>query len=260
MPTTKSGSSDIWWDSTGSGSAVLLVNGLSSPSSVWFRLAPLLAVSHRVIVFDNLGTGRSSTPDEPWTVADMAEAGAAVLEAAGESSSAVLGISLGGMIAQELALNHPELVTRLILVSTHPGFARVDTDPAVTAALSDSSELPPDQRTELLLSFTYAAATPKEKWLEDAAVRAELPTSPEGYRGQLAAVNAWERLDDLPQISTPTLVLHGDEDRMVRVASGRMVADAIPESQMTIVPGAGHQLFTDKPEEGAKIVLDFLES
>jgi len=260
MPITKSGSADIWWESTGAGSPVLLVNGLSSPSSVWFRLAPLLATSHRVIVFDNLGTGRSSTPEEPWTVADMAEAGAAVIAAAGETSVAVLGISLGGMIAQELALNHPELVAQLVLVSTHPGFVRVDTDPAVTAALNDSADLPPDERTELLLSFTYAAATPREKWLEDLAVRSELPTSPEGYQGQLAAVNAWDRLDDLHQIDIPTLVLHGDEDRMVRVASGRLVADAIPGATMAIVTGAGHQLFTDKPDEGSRAVLEFLRS
>jgi 3-oxoadipate enol-lactonase len=236
------------------------VNGLSSPSSAWFRLTPLLASSHRVIVFDNLGTGRSSTPSEPWTLADMAEAGAKVLEAAGESKAAVLGISLGGMIAEELTLNHPELVTHLILVSTHAGLHHMDGDPVVVAALSDSASMPPDERTELLMSFTYAKATPKEKWLEDAAVRAEQPTSPEGYAGQMAAASPWDRIDDLATISAPTFVLHGEEDRMVPLPAAKLLFDTIPGATMTVLTGAGHQLFTDKAEEGSQAVLDFLDA
>lgn len=260
MPTTKYGTSDVWWESTGDGPAVLLINGLSSPSSVWFRLVPMLSPTHRVITFDNLGTGRTGTPSGPWTIRDMAEAGAAVLEAAGETSSAVLGISLGGMIAEELTLNHPDLVSRLILVSTHAGFHHLEGDPVVLAALADSAELPPDKRTEVLLSFTYAAATPKEKWMEDAAVRAELPTSPEGYQGQLDAAGPWDRFDDLPTITAPTLILHGEEDRMVPLAGPQVLADTIPGSRMTVLAGAGHQFFTDKTEEGSQIVLDFLGS
>jgi 3-oxoadipate enol-lactonase len=260
MPTTKLGTSDVWWDSTGTGSPILLINGLSSPSSVWFRLTPLLESSHRVIVFDNLGTGRSSTPTEPWTIADMAEAGAKVLEAAGESKAAVLGISLGGMIAEELTLNHPELVTHLILVSTHAGLHHVEGDPVVLAALNDSASLPPDERTELLLSFTYAEATPKEKWREDAAVRAQQPTSPEAYAGQLAAAGPWDRIDDLATISAPTFVLHGEEDRMVPLPAAKLLFDTIPGAKMTVLNGAAHQLFTDKPEEGSQVVLDFLDA
>jgi 3-oxoadipate enol-lactonase len=260
MPTTKLGTSTIWWNSTGSGSPILLINGLSSPSSVWFRLTPLLEKTHRVIVFDNLGTGRTDTPSEPWTIADMAEAGAKVLEAAGEAKAAVLGISLGGMIAEELTLNHPELVTHLILVSTHAGLHHVDGDPVVLAALNDSASMPPEERTDLLLSFTYAEATPKEKWLEDAAVRAEQPTSPEAYAGQLAAAGPWDRIDDLATITTPTFVLHGEEDRMVPIPAAQLLYDTIPGAKMTVMTGAGHQLFTDKPDEGAQAVLEFLDS
>jgi 3-oxoadipate enol-lactonase len=260
MPTTMYGTSTVFWESTGSGPAVLLVNGLSSPSSVWFRLVPLLSPTHRVITFDNLGTGRTDTPTEPWTIKDMAEAGAAVLEAAGETSVAVLGISLGGMIAEELTLNHPTLVNHLILVSTHAGLHHVEGDPVVMAALTDSAEMEPDERTELLLSFTYAKATPKEKWLEDAAVRAQQPTSPEAYAGQLAAAGPWDRIDDLRTITAPTLILHGVEDRMVPLSGPQVLADTIPGSRMIVLQDAGHQLFTDKPDEGANQVLAFLSS
>jgi 3-oxoadipate enol-lactonase len=260
MPTTKYGTSEVWWESTGSGPAIILINGLSSPSSVWFRLVPLLAPTHRVITFDNLGTGRTSTPSEPWTIRDMAEAGFAVLQAAGVTSTAVLGISLGGMIAEELTLNHPDIVTHLVLVSTHAGLHHVEGDPVVMAALNGGTDMEPDKRTELLLSFTYAEATPKEIWFEDAAVRSQQPTSPEGYAGQLAAATPWDRIDDLRTITTPTLILHGDEDRMVPMNGPQTLLNTIPGSTMTVLTGAGHQLFSDKPDEGSTIVLDFIAS
>jgi len=257
MPFTRSRDHDIWWDSTGTGSPILLINGLSSPSDVWFRLAPLLAADHRVLTFDNLGTGRTGVPAEPWTMSDMAAAAAAVLEAAGEPRSAVLGISMGGMIAQELVLERPDLVSSLILVATHAGMAYTNGDPEAAETIRAAGALPPEERYAIIARFAHAPSTPQTRIDEDAAVRATSPTSQAGYDGQLAAAIPWSRLDELSGISCPTLVLHGAHDRMVGPSS--LLSDTIPGAQWIVLPDAGHQLFTDAPDEGAQVVLQFLK-
>lgn len=258
MPLARTGKADVWWESLGSGSPLLLVNGLSSPSSVWFRLAPLLAARHRVLTFDNLGTGRSSTSDEPWAMTAMADAALAVLGAAGEDSAHVLGISMGGLIAQELALEHPEAVRSLVLVASHAGLPHLTGDPEAFAALASAGALPAEERVALLSPFTYASATPAERRAEDEAARALYPTSEAGYRGQFAAASPWDRLQDLGNIRCPALVLHGELDRLVSPSCGRVLAEAIPSARLTLVPGAAHQLFTDQLERAGQLVLDFL--
>ncbi|MDP9101902.1 MAG: alpha/beta hydrolase [Actinomycetota bacterium] len=259
MALTRSGNADIWWESRGSGSPVLLINGLSSPSSVWFRLAPLLATDHRVLTFDNLGTGRSSTPDEQWSMADMVAAAVAVIQASGETRVSVLGISMGGLIAQELTLGHPDLVAHLVLVATGAGMAHTTGDPEAAAAIRSAGSLPSDERLAFILPFTYARETPQALMKEDEAVRALQPTSELAYQRQLAAVVPWDRLSDLATIGCPTLVLHGEQDRLISVASAEVLRDAIPGAQLTVLPRAGHQLFTDQPDAGSQAVLTFLK-
>lgn len=260
MPYAHSGQADIWWDSHGNGTPILLVNGLSSPSAVWFRLTPRLATRHRVLTFDNLGTGASSTPDEPWTLAMMADAAAAVITASGETAVAVLGISAGGLIAQQLTLEHPDLVLALILVSTHAGAAHLTGDPEAFAAIASAGTLPAAERVAFLAPFTYAGATPPERAAEDEAVRNRHASSQAGYEGQLAAAMPWSRLQDLTKIGCPTLVLHGGQDRLVSPSCGQLLADTIPGAQFTVLPDAAHQLFTDQPDAAAQVVLRFLQA
>ena len=260
MPFTDSGTARVWWDSAGAGTPVLLINGLSSPSAVWFRLVPLLAARHRVLTFDNLGTGQTRTPDEPYSMAMHADAAAAVLGAAAEPAVHVLGISMGGLVAQELALEHPALVASLTLVSTHAGAPHMSSNQDGLDALAKAAALPGSERARYLNDLVYAKTTPAERIEEDMAVRAQHPTSEEGYRNQLQGALEWERLSELPGITCPTLVLHGEQDLLVAVENAHALAQHIPAAQLTVLPGCGHQLFTDQPEAGARAVLDFLGS
>ena len=260
MTFVREGQTKVWWDSQGSGTPILLINGLSSPSIVWFRLVPLLATHHRVLTFDNLGTGQSDTPTTPWTMAAMADAAAAVIEASGESTVTVLGISMGGMIAQQLTLEYPELVSGLVLVATHAGMAHATGDPEAAAAIMSAGSLSGEERYEFIAPFAHARSTPPGRIAEDSAVRARQPTSEAGYQGQLIAAAGWERLADLKAIGCPTLVLHGDEDRLISVSSAETLTNAIPGARLTILPECGHQLFTDQTELGAQVVLDFLDN
>ena len=169
-----------------------------------------------------------------------------------------MGISLGGLIAQNLALDHPGLVTSLTLVSTHAGIPHASSDPGVMEALTRAGSLDGEKRYEYLLPFAHAPSTPAERLAEDCAVRAQHPTSEAGYKNQLLGVSTWERLADLRAIDKPTFVLHGALDRMVLVEGAQILAKQIPGARMTVLPDCGHQLFTDQPEAGARAVRDFL--
>jgi len=258
MATVRSGEANVWWESAGEGTPVLLINGLGSPSSVWFRLVPLLSPHHRVLTFDNLGTGRTGVPPGPYTIAMLADAAAAVIRASGEPAVHVLGISLGGLIAQQLALEYPQLVVSLTLVSTHAGMGHATGDPEASAAIASAGSLAGDARYEFLAQFAHAPTTPAARIAEDSAVRAQLPTSEEGYQNQLLAARGFDRIDELQRLTLPTFVLHGAVDRMISVESGRKLADHIPGARLTVLPDCGHQLFTDQPAAGAEAVLDFL--
>jgi 3-oxoadipate enol-lactonase len=122
MPVTANEGAELYWDSFGSGPPILLIMGLSFTHEMWFRLRPALTPNYHIVVFDNRGMGRSSVPRGPYSIPKMARDAAAVMRAAGLTSAHVIGASMGGMIAQELALRKPELVRSLILACTsHSG-------------------------------------------------------------------------------------------------------------------------------------------
>src|ERR1700726_4478678 len=132
MPFVENQGAKIYWDEQGKGEPVLLIMGLAYPSQMWYRTRPLLALRYRTLAFDNRGIGRSDIPPGPYPIALMASDAAAVLEAAGIESAHVFGVSMGGMIAQEFALQYPKRVLSLILgCTTASGPHAVQAKPAV---------------------------------------------------------------------------------------------------------------------------------
>lgn len=249
----------IWWTSDGEGEPVVLVMGLAYPSDMWFRVAPVLARHHRVIRLDNRGAGRTGdVPGAPYTVQTMAEDVLAVLDEAGEPSAHVVGASMGGLIAQEIALTCPERVRSLVLACTHPGVAHAVWDPEALALLADRGSLTPEQAAEASIPFNYAATTPRARIEEDWAVRLPLACSPAGYLAQVQGSSAWSGLERLPSLRVPTLVVHGDGDRLVPPANGQRIAQAAPGAELVVLPNANHLFFTDQPDRTNEILLDWL--
>src|SRR5271168_4351769 len=121
MPYVENQGTKIHWDEQGQGAPVLLIMGLGYASAMWHRTRPVLAQWYRTIAFDNRGVGLSDVPPGPYSIATMASDAAAVLDAAGIASAHVFGVSMGGMIAQEFALQYPQRVRSLILGCTHAG-------------------------------------------------------------------------------------------------------------------------------------------
>jgi pimeloyl-ACP methyl ester carboxylesterase len=264
----------IWWESSGEGDPVLLIMGLGYPMSMWYRVVPALAASHRVITFDNRGAGRTGVPDGPYSIEQMADDAAAVLEAAlaagaarapaGESTErdqgSVVGISLGGVIALEMILRHPELVGRLALVSTHPGGAEgVAPEPEVLTMLTDRSKMSPLDAARVAVPVVYAPDTDPARIEEDIAVRMDQPTSRAGYDNQLQAVFGYPgTFSRLGSISVPVMVVHGTADRLVPVANARILAEAIPGCVLELLEGAGHILPTDRTDALNACLVRFL--
>lgn len=251
----------LWWESTGTGNPILLINGLGSVATFWHRLSPRLVDRFRVVSFDNRGAGRSDVPSASYTLEEMASDAVAVLGAAGIESAHVLGLSMGGLIAQEVALEFPRRVRSLVLASSHVGLPFLgDPDPSVASQLEAAGRLPSDERAKALVSIQYAKETPEAEILLDQRVASEFATTSAGFRGQLEAATPWGRPEALPQLDVPTLVMHGLEDRLVAVGDGRRLAEAIPHAEWREFDRSGHQIFTDRQEAAAEAVREFLLS
>jgi pimeloyl-ACP methyl ester carboxylesterase len=257
MPVAHSGDTELYWESTGTGVPVLLVMGLGMSATGWWRTVPALAQGFRVLVFDNRGMGRSGRPPGPYSVAQMADDAVAVLDAAGEDSAHVYGISLGGMIAQEIALRHGECVRALVLgATTAGGRLAVPPDDATLAFFGRRAQMPAEEAVWASVPYSYAHATRRwhgERIAEDIAQRLRFPVEPEPYTAQLDAALAHDALDRLGTLAAPTLVVHGGEDRMVNPANADLLTRSIPDSSLLRLPEAAHLYPTDAPEVEDKI-------
>jgi pimeloyl-ACP methyl ester carboxylesterase len=258
MPFTENGGVKIYWDETGEGDPLLLIMGLGWASNMWHRTRPTLSARFRTIAFDNRGAGRSSVPPGPYTIAGMASDAAAVLDGAGIASAHIVGASMGGMIAQEFALQYPARVRSLVLACTAPGGPEAQRPgPEVTEILF-STGLSPDERARAIVPFIYDAGTPRERIDEDLRVLSELYPIPEGFFAQIQAILAWEGCSRLHQIAAPTLVIHGVNDRLVPVANADLIARHTPSAKLVRLANAGHIFFTDQPADAHKAILEFL--
>src|SRR5579875_3538137 len=182
---------------------------------MWFRVLPGLAARRMTIRFDNRGVGRSDVPPTPWSMADLAADAVRVLDAAQVERAHVFGFSMGGLVAQELALRHGDRVRSLILGATHPGGRQaVRMDPAAATMLMDRSARSPRQAAEASVPFLYAETTPRDQIDADLGVRLRYPLRATAYWGQLDAMRRHDgTLPELPTVAAPTLVLHGSADR-----------------------------------------------
>jgi len=225
--------------------------GLGMNATGWWRTVPVLtAAGLRVIAFDNRGVGRSERLPGPYTVAEMADDAVSVLDAAGVDAAHVYGISLGGMIAQEVALRHPERVRALVLgATTAGGAAHVPAAAEVVAFVQLRAQMTAEHAVWASVPINYAPRTRTEggdRIAEDIAQRLRFPVEAEYYSAQLAAANGHDaRVAD---IRAPTLVVHGEEDVLIPPVNGERLAAAIPGAELSLWPGAAHLYFTDEPE------------
>ncbi len=247
------------WESEGEGEPVVLISGLAYPCAMFYRIVPALAARYRVLCLDNRGAGRTGdVPGAPYTVETMAQDVLALLDEVGEASAHVVGTSMGGLMAQEVAMTSPDRVRSLVLACTHPGVAHSVWDPDAVALLTGRASMTADEAAEASIPFNYAESTPRERIEQDWAVRLPLAASPAGYLAQVQGTAGWSGLERLPGLRAPTLVLHGELDRLVPVANGRRLAQEIPGAELAVLPDANHVFWTDQPQRTTEVLLDWL--
>ena len=259
MPFVENHGVNIYWDEQGAGAPVLLIMGLGYPSCMWHRTRPGLAIRYRTVALDNRGVGQSDVPPGPYQMALMASDAAAVLDAAGVKRAHIFGVSMGGMIAQEFALQYPDRVYSLVLGCTAPGGPNaVKAEPEARDLLMARGKMTPDQAMEASVPYIYAPTTPRARIEEDFAVRRKRFTSLQGYMAQLQGILSWEAYSRLSAIRVPTLVIHGESDRLVPSANGQLIAERIPGARLVVLPQASHIFTTDQPDAALDAILDFL--
>jgi 3-oxoadipate enol-lactonase len=245
------------------GDPVLMIMGLGASSRLWYRLLPWVSRRYRAILLDNRGTGDSSPIRSRIAMRDLAEDARAVLDHAEVGSAHVLGASMGGMIAQHLALDHRERVRSLVLACTTAG-GRGGAPPWRLLAASALRPLLGARGTfPLVAPLLYSGSTLKDspdRVREDMRRRAQDGTSPLTVYAQMGAIGGHDTRARLATLEgLPTLVVHGCDDRLVPPERGRELRALIPGSELALIPSCGHLLTTDAEEETAGAILAHLD-
>ena len=243
----------LHWEQTGAGSPLLLIMGAVYSSAMWYPALPALSAQHRLISFDNQGTGQS-TWAATTSIEELAADALAVLDAAEVERADVYGISLGGVLALELALTAPERVRSLVL-----GCTCVLTPDKPRAPLAVNDALRSASRRQLADATLFGPVCPPEAQARAHQAILDDLAAPEALVAQQDALRAYNAdLSALSSLTMPALVLHGTEDPIVPVDWGREVAAALPDSRLSIYEGCGHNYLVEVGERANRDVLDFL--
>ncbi len=245
----------------GSGSSLVLIAGIPGTAANWLPFAELLKHDFSVTVFDNRGSGLSDKPEDFYTIQQMATDAAALIEHLQLGPTNVFGVSMGGMIAQELAINHGHLVHRLVLGCTQCGGKHVTPPRDEVNQAFAFSEDDWAQRMRLLGPFAFSAATRREhpKFIDDfIALKMTEPQPLYAYRRQLGAVVRHATYDRLDHIACPTLVVTGDNDDIIPAVNSDTLHARIPGSTLRHLKGAGHLFFLEQPEASVTLLKEFL--
>lgn len=269
MPFADNGGTRIHYETQGEGEPLLLIMGYGLSSDAWTPLLPLLT-GYQTIIFDNRGTGQSDPPGDDLTLHTIGDDAAAVLDTMGVKRAHVMGLSMGGMIAQALVVDHPEHVATLILGCTSPSPVRFMGDPAAAIQLFQATTMmgsDPDTALDIVIPLVFSDEFLRENpsirdlarlivgqaQLSDGAAMAMMRAFGDMSKGTMFDVT-----DRLADIHVPTLVQHGTADRLVPVEAGRYIAAHIPGAEYQEFEGAGHIYSMERPTEAFPRVLMFL--
>lgn len=248
-------------ENPGVGRPLLLINGIGATGDLFEPLRQHLQ-DRETIAFDAPGVGGSPTPIAPYSMRKLAAIVAGLVDELGHRQVDVLGLSWGGALAQELAHQHPAVVHRLILAATMTGVTSVPGRPAALAILMSPARYYSPEYLKRIAPTLYGGAIRHMPELldEHARLRAARPPSRVGYMYQLGAIQRWSSLPWLHRLPHRTLVLAGDDDPIVRMVNGRLLANRIPDARLHVVKGGGHLFLFTRGAEMGEIIDDFLDT
>jgi 3-oxoadipate enol-lactonase len=261
MALAKAGDVELSYDRTGTGPPLLLIMGMSGTKHHWGEsFLEDLQRDFDTIVYDHRDAGDSTKTGAPFTIADLAADADGLLDALGVDSAHVMGISMGGMIAQELALAHPQRIRTLTLGCTYcggEGSALASED--VMRRLAEGMASGDRERAirtawEVNVSPSFAANEDIYATFLARGLRYGVPVAV--IMEQMRAIATHDTHSRLPDLQASTLVLHGTLDEMLPVQNGRMIAELIPDARLEILEGIGHVFFLEEPQRSAELVRE----
>lgn len=261
MPTIEANGQTLYYEMHGEGEPLLAVMGLAADTTAWTLQVPAFAAHHQTVIFDNRDVGQSSMADGSYEISDMARDALAVADALELESFHLLGVSMGGAIAQEVALAEPERVLTLTLAVTWPrgGPWAVKLSELWGARVGQMSR---EQRVDELMLLTLSEAffenTEGVAWLRDLMLQYPYPQPPDAFARQLDASSRHDARDRLATLEIPTHVIGAEHDILVPVWKSRELAELIPEAQLTVLAGSPHGANVERAEEFNRAVLDFI--
>ncbi|MFQ5961553.1 MAG: alpha/beta fold hydrolase [Candidatus Methylomirabilales bacterium] len=252
----------LYYEIHGRGKPLVLIQGLAADATAWAPQIPAFQQHFKVIAFDNRDVGRSSPAKGPYNIADMAEDTTSLMHALGIKQAYVVGVSMGGMIAQELVLRHPDKVRKLVLGCTVAHVARFHV--SILDVWKWMRQHDPTNEVFAIEAMTWGmthnflknaeAVNQMMEWLRNPP----FPVPPEAYGRQADAVRAFDALDRLGTVRVPTLVLVGDQDILTPTWASRELAAAIPGAKLQVLEGGAHGFFLEIPDKVNQAVIDFL--
>jgi len=264
MPTVRINDIDLYYEVSGAGEPLILIRGLGSNADHWYCQTPAFSEHFRVIAFDNRGIARSGSSKAPLTMALMAADVIGLMDFLNISRAHLFGISMGGMVAQHVAIEHPQRVAGLVLGCTHSGGDQVVRTPTSGAgirpeALYSDSPASAEKALKVLFADATIAEKPEifRRYLETSA---KYPPDTEILQQQRQAVQSHDTWEDVSRIQAPTLILAGDQDRLIPAENARLLLQRIPGATLEIISGGGHQFAIEKPDMTNQIVLEFLKT
>jgi pimeloyl-ACP methyl ester carboxylesterase len=262
VPTVRVGDIEMFYQDVGDREPLLLIMGFGGDTAAWAFQIPDFAARHRVIAFDNRGVGQTDAPDHPYTTRMMAGDALGLMDALGVDSAHVIGVSMGGMIAQELVLARPERVRSLHLACT---FARPDAYMlALNAAWREMRiglGLESTLRTLGLWLFSPTTYAERPEFIEallQNSLANPYPQTLAGFLRQGEAVSAHDALERLSAIRCPTLVTVAEDDILVPPRFAREIVAKVRGAELRLVPAAGHGYFLERPDVFNALSLDFI--
>jgi pimeloyl-ACP methyl ester carboxylesterase len=259
MPQAAVDGISLFYERRGAGEPVLLIQGMSGTRLAWGEAFMAgLGGDLDVVAYDHRGVGGSTPQADSFTIARLADDAAGLLDAVGWDSAHVVGISMGGMVAQELALRQPQRIRTLTLGCTYPGGAEARlADPALIQELAGAL-LSGDRERALRVGFaanlSAAHVADEANWEPFRAMASAAPVAVAVIMLQMQAVMDHDTSARLGSIAAPTMVVHGTEDRMLPVVNGELIARSIPHARLELLQDVGHMFWWEQPERSAALV------
>ncbi len=264
MPYAKVNNITLYYEIHGEGEPIILINGLGTSSTSLLRYIPIFTNEYKAVFLDTRGTGRSDKPDIPYTMEMMADDIEGLLDCVGIQAAHIYGISMGGIIAQHFGLRYPTRTLSLILACTSFGgpHAIQQNDEDMNEQADTGSNTNEKEMWKALLRLTMS-----DKFINEnpgiinkfIVSLMEYPTPPHGFLRQRQAIENHDTYDRLPEVIAPTLVIHGDIDRLTPVENAKIMASRIPNAELVIFDNMGHGFWIEAFDETNRVIWDFLK-